>query len=73
MDHMQQFCKQKDYDTRITIPLATQEYSRGHGHLNLSKPSSLVISELFHPRGFHMILSHLTANSSLRFPPLFQS
>jgi hypothetical protein len=46
MDYMQQFFKQKDYDTqRITIPLATQEYSRGHSQLNLSEPPSSVISD----------------------------
>jgi hypothetical protein len=42
---MEQFCKEKDYDTRIIIPLATQKYSRGHGHLNVYKPSSSLISE----------------------------
>jgi hypothetical protein len=34
----------------IIIPLAAQKYSRGHDYLNLSKPSSSVISERIHPR-----------------------
>jgi hypothetical protein len=47
MDHVEQFSKQKYYDT-----LAAQEYSRGYGHLNLSEPYSSVISERIHPRGY---------------------